>query len=129
MRAARDQDEEASAAWGFISQRGSGLAAPLRTSSACSARPWHSWSSDKCIHRGTAVAVSATPIDASLRGENAQSSAARRELCVLHVGSGAGSADMGEKRRMNATKAASCPIRSARVSRSLNRIEPPRKIG
>ena len=45
--------------------------------SACSTRPLHSSISDKCIHKGTAAAVSATPIEASPPGEKAQSSAAR----------------------------------------------------
>jgi hypothetical protein len=46
--------------------------------SARSTRVRHSSNSDKCIHRVTAAAVNATPIEASPPGEKAQSSAARK---------------------------------------------------
>ena len=59
--------------------RGRALAASAtsRLASARSTRSRHSPSSDSCIHSGTVRMVSATPIDASPPGENAQSSAAR----------------------------------------------------
>jgi hypothetical protein len=70
--------DAASAAWSCISQRASRLAPIVIAARARSTRPRHSSISDKCIHKGTAAAVSATPIDASPAGENVQSSAARK---------------------------------------------------
>ena len=72
-----------SAALSFISRSRSPPTAAPRAASACSTRPRHSSSNDRCIHSGTAAAASATPIDASPAGEKAQSSAARRlSICA-----------------------------------------------
>ena len=66
-----------SAAQSCISRRASRPERGPRLASARSARPRHSTKSDCWNHRGTAAAVSATPIDASPPGEKAQSSPLR----------------------------------------------------
>ena len=69
--------EAPSAACSLISPRVSS-ALHCQASSACLTRLRHSSSSDKRIQSGSAAAVSATPVDPSPLGENAQSSAARK---------------------------------------------------
>ena len=70
--------EAPSALCNRIACRGSSVDAVPSAPSARWAHPRHSSSNDKRTHSGTAAAVSATPVDASPLGENAQSSAARK---------------------------------------------------
>ena len=66
-----------SAACSFISRADPG-SLRCRERKRLFARLRHSSTIDNCIQRGIAAAVSATPIDSSPPGENAQSSAARK---------------------------------------------------
>src|SRR5580704_5262306 len=75
-----------SASYSLISSRGSRVPPVPRAPSACLARLPHSLSSDSRIQRGTAAAVSATPIATSPSGEKAQSSAARKLSISREIG-------------------------------------------